>query len=521
MGPVPTVDEITEAHLKNCVEDRARVKPEDYDLAQIERGIKDVRLNKSRNLEMQVWQLGLRYATTLENLGYSAFISSKPKLAIDHILKRITHEKLSNRMKLTYKLRKEELKENYLLFMRELAKEAKACDRHDAASVSADQNDGSDSDRCDKESIKSRDGRRHRKQKKGRPFVKDTITERKPTDGDSSKKRSRPHCLNPNCDDRHFMNECPNTTAAKKKELLDAYRAKTPKFSKDRSGSVGQISSSKKEESCSLFEATFCDGAVEVSVLAEQGSDVNLTPPHVLDLIKKSDSTLKIENLGRTFYYGTVDKSAPALPCSRLVHANLMLNVRHGTQLALRGMEWMVSDKPVQNVLINRHVLQSIGLDNCKLLAAAADRFRGVVNVPELLGNNDRKSTVDSGSIQSLLRENNLEFGSTFHSQGGSEDDRLDDSSVYVDIGEDTAEALDSALASRVEQALTNGISPDGSKKLDFLLQKYKRVSSKAGQIPTSPSRAYEGTSGVRKAPCTRQGAEVFSRATTVLGEIH
>lgn len=52
----------------------------------------------------------------------------------------------------------------------------------------------------------------------------------------------------------------------------------------------------------------------------------------------------------------------------------------------------------------------------------------------------------------------------------------LDDSSVYIDIGEDTAEALDSALAARLEQALQNGMSCDGVKKLGTLLQKYKQV---------------------------------------------
>lgn len=62
-----TVNEITEAHLKNGVDERANVKPEDCDLAQIERGIKDVESGQPKNLEMEVWKLGLRYATTLEN----------------------------------------------------------------------------------------------------------------------------------------------------------------------------------------------------------------------------------------------------------------------------------------------------------------------------------------------------------------------------------------------------------------------------------------------------------------------
>lgn len=78
--PVSTVNEITKAHLKQYVDERASVKPEEYDLAQIERGINDVKLGKSKNLEMEVWKLGLHYATTLENLDYFTFIESQPKI---------------------------------------------------------------------------------------------------------------------------------------------------------------------------------------------------------------------------------------------------------------------------------------------------------------------------------------------------------------------------------------------------------------------------------------------------------
>lgn len=304
------------------------------------------------------------------------------------MLKRITHEQLKKRMKLAYKLRKEEFKSNYQLFMRELTKEAKAFDHHDAASACADHDKDSDFDRSVKESDRSRGSCRHHKRKGRHLSGRDSTKDRKSNDGEISKKRRRPNCFKPDCNDRNFMNECPNTHESRKKELLEAYRAKKPKPNNNLAGSVGQISSSQKEDNCSLFEATFCDGAIEVFWLAYQGSDVNLMPPHVLDQIKKNDSAVKVGNLRGNFYYGTVDKSAPALPCSRRVRANLLLNVCHGTKLALRGMEWMVSDKPVQNVLINRQVLQAIGLDNRKLLAAAADRFQGIVNVPELLCKN-------------------------------------------------------------------------------------------------------------------------------------
>lgn len=105
--PVATVADITEAHLESCVEERAEIKPEDYDLAQIESGTSKIRMDRSqKSLEMQMWKLGLQYATKLEDLGYSSFIDTQPRLVIEHIIKRLTHEQLQKRMKLTFRLRK-------------------------------------------------------------------------------------------------------------------------------------------------------------------------------------------------------------------------------------------------------------------------------------------------------------------------------------------------------------------------------------------------------------------------------
>ena len=105
--PVSKVGEITEDHLKTCVEARAKIKPEDYDLAQVEKGIKEIRMDSSlRSLEFQIWNLGLKYNQKLESLGYSKFIETHPKLAVSHIMQRITNVQLRKRMKLSLRLHK-------------------------------------------------------------------------------------------------------------------------------------------------------------------------------------------------------------------------------------------------------------------------------------------------------------------------------------------------------------------------------------------------------------------------------
>lgn len=477
---VSSVDDITEDHLKASIEERAKVNPGDYDLAQIEKGICKICMDRSvKTLEMQVWQLGLQYATKLEEIGYSKVIQMQPKLAIGHILRRISHLQLRKRMKLTLKLRKEEFKKDYQLFMRETAKEARALDRHDAAS-NFDESDNSDSaidiPNPNSGDFKSSEGRcRSRNRNKGKLNQKN-VALRSHRDHHAmsipvSKKRWRPDCLNKKCNQKHFLNECETTSAEEKQRLLAAYRE-----SKRSKGTVGNLGSQDVEDDSSLSSATFCNGAVETTVMADQGSDANVLPPHILSQILTSNPDLTVIDLERTAHYDTVDKSAPSLPCSRKVTASVLLRLRHGTHLSLHGVEWLVSDKPVGHVLISRHVLRALGLDNPVLLAAATERFKGSVDVPDLLEKHKRVDAALGGSIHRLLQSRNLNFGSMFHSHGGTEDDKLDNSDIYIDLGEDSPEDLEVALATRLEQARANGMSAEGAKKLADIIQQHKQI---------------------------------------------
>ena len=66
-----------------------------------------------------------------------------------------------------------------------------------------------------------------------------------------------------------------------------------------------------------------------------------------------------------------------------------------------------------------------------------------------------------------------MDFGSTFHSEGGGEDDHLEDSNFYVDLGEDSPDELKKAVANLVEDARNNGLSDAGSERLTRMLRKY------------------------------------------------
>ena len=120
------------------------MNPEDCDLAQIE-NLQDTHGQIRKGIGDASLATGSKLHTTLDDLGYSKFIQMQPKLAIGHILKRITHLQLCKHMKLTFKLQKEKFRKEYPFFMRETTKEARELNRHDAASTFDDSHD-SDSD---------------------------------------------------------------------------------------------------------------------------------------------------------------------------------------------------------------------------------------------------------------------------------------------------------------------------------------------------------------------------------------
>ena len=68
------------------------------------------------------------------------------------------------------------------------------------------------------------------------------------------------------------------------------------------------------------------------------------------------------------------------------------------------------------------------------------------------------------------------QWGSTFHQDGGAEDDALEDSDVYVDLGEDPVKELECMLSNKVDEARKTGISGEGSRRLAGLLKRYQTV---------------------------------------------
>ena len=175
--------------------------------------------------------------------------------------------------------------------------------------------------------------------------------------------------------------------------------------------------------SSAMLRASFCQGAVETVAKADQGSDCNLMPLSMLKNLKKSDSKVNVQELDKPQPYGTFIKVGQMVHCTHKVVSNIMLYIRHGTQLMLRSVEWMVCDCETDFVIIREPTLRALCLDNRALLEAACDKLGRDVNVPKLLeklssDNNSQNRT--TGDIPSLINAAKSQWGSTFHQDGGA-----------------------------------------------------------------------------------------------------
>lgn len=111
----------------------------------------------------------------------------------------------------------------------------------------------------------------------------------------------------------------------------------------------------------------------------------------------------------------------------------------------------MISDEAVDHVVIGRHILDHIGCNNRKILEAACNENNGVYEMK----NAEEAQTQDTQTVASLVQNG------VFHNSGSFEDDGISDD-IFVDLGEDSEEALRAELYKQVEEARKNGMSEKG-----------------------------------------------------------
>ena len=190
---------------------------------------RNVRLDSNEpDARLRILMLSASYLKLCEKRGWK-FVETSQKAAIKHVISVLQPPNLRNRVEDALQLERADLKNDYFGFMDFLAGKAEIFERVQTLRSYLD-------------SRKRGHEKSHAHRKKAtQRSNSSSIT------GSSSTVRAPPvtkkdlrACLNPACNERHLVKDCPKTTKEQAKQLLESYRAKK---NQDRKPSVSILAS--------------------------------------------------------------------------------------------------------------------------------------------------------------------------------------------------------------------------------------------------------------------------------------
>ncbi len=132
------------------------------------------------------------------------------------------------------------------------------------------------------------------------------------------------------------------------------------------------------------------------------------------------------------------------LVCTGSLVLDAELHIRHGTDLTLRGIRWIVTDQTVGEPLLGRPLIEALRLNTRNILAAAAEKHSGAVDVATLFGTNPEVS--QDGRISRVLE-------GVYHAAGGPDDADLDNNDGWLDLRPEDREEKEIVLKQKLSGA--------------------------------------------------------------------
>jgi len=288
----PVRDEITNDDIQQCIEKRAERRPEDFDMATVEKCIKKVHMKMNvSSAENRIDVLVLDYINALESAGFGSIRTDCPKLAIGHTYERLKPPLLKELVDDEFKKYEKNglRKEDFNFFIAELVKLAKIAERTGAGRRNSVQS--SNEDKSSQKNSKNDNSRQKRGRGNGEGRNEKKVEE-EPT---KKRKKSTPPSLHPDCNESHNLDQCPicKNDAPLRAKLLKQYRErKASENAYQGKKTMNRLGKDSTLEQSTLFSAK-PNQYVEALVVADQGSDVNLMPPDVFEKLIKADPKIQ------------------------------------------------------------------------------------------------------------------------------------------------------------------------------------------------------------------------------------
>ena len=280
-------------------------------------------------------------------------------------------------------------------------------------------------------------------------------------------------CLNPNCEKIHMLRDCENTTPEEKKIL---FKKRWEQKKKNKKENEPKVQKAKSVKNNSISDIVMHDpqhrddgrynilieDVVQDVILGDYGSDLNAMPNSTFKKVLSAVDDINVEKFDVPVKLdGAFKTDKDTFTASKLATLTItMLLPGSNIRVRLRGIKFHIVDQEMDETLLSRSLLQSMGFN----LNDHLERVHSFIN-------NKHVDDLDPTEIKAA----SLKY------QGLSYDDADDDpitlpESLSAGIGEDSRESIDKAFNVIAKDARAEGISSGGAQRLTDLLEKYRDV---------------------------------------------
>lgn len=252
-----------------------------------------------------------------------------------------------------------------------------------------------------------------------------------------------------------------------KKTLLDEYHEKHNSKKVKVLKSADSDSESDEPDSQGGQKHTAGEGRYQISIedavqtvaLGDYGADISVLPGKIFDEVKEIENGLEHTMLEKPIRMELACKSMQ-VEVKRTARLSITIHLPgSNVPVRFRGVEFFIADFEMDEVLLGRPFLNSIGFNlDTHLLQVSKEGVEQGLFYPN--GTPKLAAAKYSGLTYQVTDDDPIELPE----------------SMVAGIGADSEEYIRTALSNILEEAAKNGISPEGKSRLEDILSPYKDV---------------------------------------------
>lgn len=243
----------------------------------------------------------------------------------------------------------------------------------------------------------------------------------------------------------------------------------------------------EETKSSVVFSATF-PGKFTDTVLADIGSGVNLIDIASIEKMQASGAELQFGNLAKPANYSlAVDMGEEGeslkMVCKACAYCDVELHVWYCRTLIVRNVLWMVTEQLLSKPLLDRPTLEALGFNTKVILAAAAERLYGEIDLLNLSRGNTEK--IIKGKIALVFNAD------VFHSEKGVYEHSTKKDDDWLNFGVNSRAAKCTEMDEMLQRGADNGKSVESMHYLHEITNGfYKLFCIRLALPPPFPSLA-------------------------------